>query len=120
MTRPRFLRSDTVRHSRLGKNRKKLQKWRRPRGRHSKIRRKRFGYPVKPSVGYRTARVQAGKVNGMTPVLVHTLRDLESLAKGAVIIVARIGAKKKIELLKYAREKQLHILNVSNPTGGAA
>jgi len=118
MTKPRFLRSDTIRHSRLGKNRRKLQKWRRPRGRHSKIRRKRFGYPVKPSVGYKTPRKSSGKIAGQMPLLVYNLQQVQALDKKAVIIIARIGAKKKVELLKLAREKNMTILNVG--AGGTA
>ena len=59
-----FLRSDSVRHSRLGKGRRKLLKWRRPRGRHSKIRRHRFSYPVMPAVGYGVPRKDSGKIKG--------------------------------------------------------
>jgi len=44
----RFVRVDTHRHSRLGKGRPKLQKWRRPRGKHNKTRLKRFSYPIQP------------------------------------------------------------------------
>ena len=112
--RPRFLRSDTVRHSRLGKNRPKLQKWRRPRGRHSKIRRKRFGYPCAPSMGYASPRAEAGKIAGLVPCLVHNIRELEALTKENIAIIARIGAKKKIELLKRAQERSIKIANAGD------
>lgn len=117
---PRFLRSDTVRHSRLGKNRRKLQKWRKPRGRHSKIRRKRFGYPAAPTVGFKSPNASAGMIAGLTPRLVHNVKELEALTQANIAIIARVGAKKKLELLKKAQEKDIRIVNagLQNPQGG--
>lgn len=112
MNRLRFLRSDTVRHVRLGKNKRRLQKWRRPRGRHSKIRRKRFGYPVQPSIGYKQSARISGLVKGKIPSYVIHIKDLRSLQKGDLIIVSRrLGAKKRLELFKQAQEKHLIVLN---------
>lgn len=112
--RPRFLRVDTVRHLRLGKKRRKLQKWRRPRGHHNKLRLKRFSYPVQPGIGYGTQQQQAGKVQGLIPSLVHNIQELAMLnPKTHAAILAKIGAKKKLELLKKARELQITLLNVS-------
>jgi len=112
----KFLRSDTSRHLRLGKNRRKLQKWRRPRGTHNKIRKRRFGYPVAPSIGYGTPGKDSGKVLGLTPVLVHNLNDLKGLKKEDAAILARIGAKKKLDLIKYASEMNIKILNLGGKT----
>ena len=108
----RFLRTDYMRLSKLGKNRKKLQVWRRARGMHSKIRRRRRGYPEMPLIGRRTPKKQANKVNGLIPVLVHNLNELGRTTKNNIIIIARIGAKKKIELIKKAKEMNLQILNL--------
>lgn len=107
-----FLRADTFRHLRLGKKRRKLQKWRRPRGHHNKLRLKRFGHPVQPGIGFGSQKKNAGKVNDLTPSLVHNVSELEGLnPKTHAIILARIGAKKKLELLKKARELLFTILN---------
>lgn len=108
----RFLRSDTVRHLRLGKKRKKLQKWRRDRGRHSKMRRKRFGYPISPGVGYKTKKSTSGLIAGLRPVLVHNISELEAVRKSESVIIARIGARKKLEIIKRAQEKKIPIINV--------
>lgn len=110
--RPRFLRSDSARHSRLGKNRPKLLKWRRPRGRHSKIRRHRVGYPVSPTMGYKSPKSLSGTIQGKVPVLVHTLRELEMVKADQIIILARVGAKKKVDLVKRAQEKNIPIQNL--------
>ena len=109
----KFFRQDTVRHLRLGKKRPKLQKWRRPRGRHSKIRKKRFSYPKKPSIGYRTSKKETGKIMGKIPVVIENLKQLESCTKEHIIILARrVGARKKLELIKRAKDKNLNLLNV--------
>jgi len=112
----KFLRSDTRRHLRLGKRRKKLQKWRRPRGRHSKIRRKRMGYPLKPSPGFKTSLKTSGLIQGLKPILVHNLKELEAANKNSIVIIARIGAKKKIEILKKAQELKIKIANAGRST----
>ncbi len=109
---PVFLRADTFRHLRLGKKRRKLQKWRKPRGHHNKLRLKRFSHPGQPSIGYGSQKKNAGKVNGLIPSLIHNISELEALnAKTQAVILARVGAKKKLELLKKARELQFTILN---------
>ncbi|MCU0642609.1 MAG: eL32 family ribosomal protein [archaeon] len=107
-----FLRAETPRWLRLGKNRRKLRKWRRPRGKSNKIRLGRAGHPVGVSVGFKTPRKEAGRVLGLIPRLVHNIRELESLTKENAAILARIGAKKKIELIKRADELKIKVLNL--------
>ncbi len=108
----RFVRVDTHRHSRLGKGRPKLQKWRRPRGKHNKTRLKRFSYPIQPEIGFGTPRATSGRVKGLLPVLVNNIQELQKLSKNNIAIISRrIGAKKKIEILKKATEMNLKIAN---------
>lgn len=108
---PKFLRTDSSRFSKLGKNRKKLQVWRAAKGRHSKIRRRRVGYPVMPSVGYGSSRKEFGKISGLSPVLVHNTSELKSLDKSSIAIIARVGARKKIEILREADKLGIKIRN---------
>lgn len=110
----KFLRTDLRRYLRLGKKRRKLQVWRRAKGVHSKIRRKRAGYPRKPEVGYRTQRTVAGLIDGLRPVVVHNLAELSKLTKLNAAILAKVGAKKKLEMIKKAQEMNVRILNVRN------
>jgi large subunit ribosomal protein L32e len=107
-----FLRADTFRLSRLGKKRPKLLKWRRPRGKHNKLRLKRVGHPVQPEIGFRSSRKERYLVSGLRPILVRNLKDLASLKKDNSIILARVGAKKKLEIIKVAKEKGFKILNL--------
>ena len=113
MPKKKFLRQDTNRYSKLGKKRKKLQKWRRPKGRDSKMRLKRKSYPATVSIGYRTSRKERGKINGKNLVLVHNIKDLQNLRKEDMALLARVGAKKKMELIKFAEEKNIKIINLS-------
>ena len=110
--RKKFIRQDYERYSKLGKNRKKLQKWRRPKGRDSKMRLQRKSYPASPTVGYKTSRKESGKINGFRPVLVHNIKELNSINKNEIAILARVGTKKKLEIIKYAQEKNIKILNI--------
>ncbi len=109
----KFLRTDWMRYSRLGKNRKKIQKWRRAKGRHNKIRKMRVGYPVGPSIGYKNSRKESGKINGLIPVVVGSFNDLNDLGKNNLVILSRrLGAKKKMEIIKKLDEMKMKIGNL--------
>ena len=100
------------RHQDSWKRKRLPKKWRKPRGRHSKMRLKFKGNPKLPSQGFRSpAAVRGFHKSGVRPVLVGSLKHLESLASEAVIIASSIGAKKKIEMIKKAAEKKIRIVN---------
>ena len=107
-----FVRSDTNRFSRLGKGRRKLRKWRRARGKSNKMRLNRAGYSSVPKVGFGTPRKEAHKVGGLIPKLVHNLKELEALGKNHAAIIARVGARKKLELIKKADELKIKVINL--------
>ena len=108
----KFLRQDIMRHSKLGKNRKKLQKWRAPTGRHSKMRQKRKSYPTLPTVGHKSPKIESGKINGLFPILVHNTNDLAKVGKNNIVIIAKVGAKKKLEIIKKVEEMKLKVYNL--------
>lgn len=108
----KFLRTDHTRFLKLGKKRRKNQVWRAAKGKHSKIRRRRKGYPLRPAIGYRRDAKLSGKVEGLVPILVHNLKELELANKNSIIIIARIGARKKLAIIKKAEEKGIKIMNV--------
>lgn len=110
----KFLRVDTFRFSRLGKNRRKLQKWRSVRGKSNKMRLGRAGYSKVPTVGFKSPRKDSGKVGGLIPRLVHNVKELEALQKDNIAVLARIGAKKKLEMIKRAGELNIKIMNLNN------
>jgi large subunit ribosomal protein L32e len=110
--RKKFLRQDYLRHSRLGKNRKKLQKWRRPKGRDSKMRLRRKSRPASPGVGYKSPRKTIGKIGGLKPILVHNIKELDKVDARSIAIIAKVGAKKKLEMIKHAEEKKIKVSNL--------
>lgn len=104
----RFYREDSMRHIRLG-SRKKKRSWRAPRGNQSKMRRKRKSYPAVVSIGYRTPKTER-KTN---PASISSPRELLSIKKGAAVqIASRVGAKKRLEIIKVAKEKEIILTNV--------
>jgi len=103
---PKYIRQDWWKKSRLGKGRKKKQKWRRPKGRHSKVRERRKGKPKRPEVGYGSPKEVKGTINGLRPIIIRNLKDLEKVdkEKDIAIISSNLGKKKKIEILKKCLE----------------
>lgn len=109
----KFLRQDFMMHIKIGKHRKKIQKWRRPKGRDSKMRLKMKGYPASPGVGYKALKKDKGKIKGFKSVIVHNVSGLAKLDNNSIIIIAKkVGARNKINIIKKAEEMKLPILNV--------
>ncbi len=104
----KFLRRTYSRYSKLGKGRKKKQKWRRPTGRDNKIRERRKGYPARVGIGYKKGKDESKKI-----FKIDSLKDLENVKKNAVVILGKIGKKKKIEIAKKAKEKKIEISNLN-------
>nr|QBM01246.1 50S ribosomal protein L32e [uncultured archaeon] len=111
--RSRFLRRTWKRFSKLGRGRKKKQKWNSPKGRHSKTREKRGGYPVSVSIGYKGNNEKRNKIAGKSPALVHNIRELENVKDEKAIILGKIGKKKKMEIAKKAKEMKINIQNLN-------
>ena len=102
----KFLRRTWNRYPKLGKGRKKKQVWRKPKGRDNKMREKRKGYPGVVSIGYR-------KPKKATPVLIHNVKDLEKIREKDFVVLGNMGKKKKIEIVKKAKEKKIIISNIN-------
>ena len=101
----KFLRRSMDRYSKLGKRRKKVLKWRKPTGRHNKMRDKRRGYPANVSIGYK-------KSERKKQFLVNNIKDLEKIKKEDLIIIGKVGKKKREEILKKAKEKGINFSNI--------
>ncbi len=109
----RFLRRTWNRYVKLGRKRKKKQVWRRPKGRDNKMREKRKGYPAVVSIGYRTEKTERGKIEGKTPVMVYTLKELLSIGKNEIAVIGKVGKKKKLEIAKKAKELKIPVSNLN-------
>ena len=108
-----FLRRNTREYSKLGLRRKKLLKWRSPKGRDNKMRLREKGRPRTVEVGYKQDVKTRGKIDDKEIVFVQNVSDMEVLNKGSVVKLGRMGAKKRVELAKIAKEKDLKITNFS-------
>jgi len=105
---PEFIRQESWRYKRLKEN------WRRPRGLDNKMRRRVKGWPSCPSSGYRGPK----KARGLHPsafreVLIFNMDDLNKVNPEleAIRIASSVGDRKRVELVKEARERGIHILN---------
>ena len=109
----KFLRRNSDRHSKLGRKRKKKQTWRKPKGRHNKMRDKRRGYPAVVDIGYRKSNKEREKLDGMKPFIINNIRDLEKIKTGEIGIIGSVGMKKKIEIIRRAKERGTPLYNIN-------
>ena len=103
-----FLRRTWSRYSKLGKKRKKKQVWRKPKGRDNKMREKRRGWPAVVSIGYKK-----GKSEKKNFKIIRNLKDLTDIGKNEIAIIGSIGKRKKIEIVKKAKEMKISIQNIN-------
>ena len=113
MVKKTFLRRTWMRFSKLGRRRKKKQKWRRPTGRHNKMRDKKRGYPIVVSIGYKQKNQIRDLINKKTPITVYNLNDLKKANQNNVIIIGKIGDKKKAKLVEEIKKKNIEIVNMN-------
>jgi len=109
----KFIRRGWYQHSRLGKGRKKKQVWRRAKGRHNKTREKRKGYPVKVMVGFKKEKDARNLIEGKKPVIIMNMKELERIKKNEIAVIGKIGNKKRIEIIKAAKEKKIPVQNIN-------
>ncbi len=108
---PDFLRKDTHEMSRLGRARRKKQKWRKPKGRHNKLRAKIRNVGSYPGVGYRSPKPVRGTIAGFKPVLIKNEKDLAKIKAGEIAVLASVGLKNKIQIAKKASNLSFKFLN---------
>ena len=106
---PEFVRIDQWRYKRIEDS-----GWRNQRTLDNKIRRKRKGYSRPVEVGYRKpAAVRGLHPSGFVEVLVNNVEELSKLDPKvhAVRIGRTVGLKKRLEIVKKARELGFYVLN---------
>lgn len=106
---PKFLRQDAHKKSKL-KN-----VWRAPKGRQSKMRLKKKGKRKQPSIGYSSPKEVRGlSPEGLKPIMITNINDLNKIKeKEGIILSGKIGAKKKLEIIKKIQELKLTLLNIN-------
>jgi large subunit ribosomal protein L32e len=113
MPKLKFLRRNWSKASRLGRKRKNKQVWRSPKGRHSKTRGERKGYPAIVKIGYKQDASTSGLIENKIPVIVNNIKELGRLGKNQIAILGNVGMKKKLEIAKFAKEKKIQISNLN-------
>ena len=106
--RPAFKRQNRFRYKRLG------QKWRKPRGMHSKMRARRKYRPPMASISYRGPAAARGlHPSGFAEVIVHRPADLEVMdpQREAARIAATVGDRKREVIETRAAELKSRGLN---------
>ena len=98
-----------------GKNLKRIgEKWRRPHGKHSKLRTHNKAKGFLPQSGYGSPRSVRGlHPSGFEEKLVYNFKDLTSInpEKQACRIAASVGTKKRLEIMKKAGDLKIKVLN---------
>jgi large subunit ribosomal protein L32e len=90
------------------------EKWRRPRGWHSKLRKKMKSKGKVPSPGYGAPKeLRFLHPSGYKEVLIRNLKDLEKIdkEKEAIKIASTVGKKKRNMIIEKAKNLGIKILN---------
>lgn len=89
--------------------------WRRPRGMHNKVRLKKKGHIHRVSIGYGTKKGTRNFYNSVFEYkMVDNLRDLDNINKKYILISRKLGLRKKIEILKKAKELKLNVIKIKD------
>jgi len=109
---PRFVRKDWRELSKLGRGRKKKQRWRKPKGRHNKLRAKKRSVGKMPGVGYRSPKSIRGTFQGLTPIWIINESQLNNLKQEGIAVMASIGLKKRIQIATKAKQLGVKFVNL--------
>jgi large subunit ribosomal protein L32e len=105
---PEFRRFESWRFVRIG------DPWRKPKGIDNHMRLSVKGWPHLVKVGYRVPKqVRHLHPSGQRDVLVHNMFELESLSpsQDAARLAAGVGRRKRVELVRRAKELGIRVLN---------
>lgn len=107
---PVFIRQDNPKRMKLN------DKWRKPKGIHSKIKHKFKGRRKMPSPGYKSPKKVKGlHLSGLKIINVFSAGGLKEIKKTSegVVIPKSTGMKKRLEILKKAKDLGIVILNLN-------
>jgi len=105
---PDFKRQEWFRKNALGK------KWRKPRGLHSKLRRREKAKGKVPAPGYGSpSEVRGLNREGYREVVVRNTKDMEKInpKEEIAIIAGGVGRRKRLEMLEFAEKNNLKVGN---------
>lgn len=107
---PEFIRQDNPKRMKVN------YKWRKPKGIHSKIRHHFKGRRKMPSPGYKSPRkVKSLHSSGFKIINVASAGNLQEIKKEneGIVVAKNVGAKKRLEILKKAKELNVTVLNLN-------
>jgi len=109
---PYFVRQCLYKKSRITND----EKWKKPKGMHSKLRNAFKGHAKRVKVGYRgPEEVRGITSSGLFPVLVENVSQLSIVGENqGALISSGVGMKNKLLILEEAKKKNITILNVKD------
>ena len=111
---PAFLRRNFMKNKRT----RVTGEWRKPRGLHNKLRRRRRGIGQWVMPGYRMPKAVRGMTTeGLLPTVVETVEQVKNLKAEMhlLILKAGTGTKNRMEMVKEAVKHKFKIANVKDP-----
>lgn len=108
---PKFLRNDWHKKIRLGRKIKKKRKWHGAKGRQNKLRLNRKGHQQRPKIGWGANKNEKSFIQGVDAIRVENIKEVMAVKKGFGIIIAKVGTKKRKEIIAKANEMKIKILN---------
>ena len=106
--RPRFVREESWRYKRV------KEPWRSPKGKSSRVRRSKEGWPPVVKIGYARPKATRGRhPSGLKEVMVWRPKDLEGIdpKTQAARIAHTVGENKRVQILEDAKKANIRILN---------
>lgn len=106
--RPTFVREESWRYKRV------KESWRSPKGKSSRVRRSKEGWPPVVKIGYsRPKAIRHLHPSGLREVLVGRPEDLENVNPSTTVvrIAHTVGENKRIRIIEQAKKKNLRVLN---------
>jgi len=106
--RPHFVREESWRYKRV------KEAWRSPKGKSSRVRRSKEGWPPVVKIGYSRPKATRGRhPSGLKEVIVWRPKDLEGIDSKteAARIAHTVGENKRVQILEDAKKANIRILN---------
>jgi large subunit ribosomal protein L32e len=106
--RPKFNREESWRYLRV------KTAWRSPKGKTSRVRRSKKGWPAVVKIGYSRPKATRGKhPSGLTEILVWRTSDLEKIDEKTQVarIAHTVGENKRVQIVEEAKKRNIRILN---------
>jgi large subunit ribosomal protein L32e len=106
--RPRFVREESWRYKRV------KTPWRSPKGKTSRVRRSKKGWPAVVKIGYSRPKATRGlHPSGLRDVLIYRPSDLEKidLTTQVARIAHTVGENKRVLIVEEAKKRSIRILN---------